>query len=193
MENKLEVLKEDAVSAYNSASEEQKEILEQLFGKAAFRPADVRDRVKTFEDACEELGEDDDFVVQYNLFMENVNMGKCEDIISYLKLRIIVAALNEGWEPEFNDSEYRWYPWFYFYTNKEIEDMDEEQKSELCRCVGRSYSNAYALGGLWCASAVNAFSFSRSVIGARLAFKTKELAKYAGKQFIEIYRDFVIF
>ncbi|MGM9780016.1 MAG: hypothetical protein ACI3ZD_17025 [Prevotella sp.] len=193
MENKLEVLKEDAVSAYNSASEEQKEILEQLFGKAAFRPADVRDRVKTFEDACEELGEDDDFVVQYNLFMENVNMGKCEDIISYLKLRIIVAALNEGWEPEFNDSEYRWYPWFYFYTNKEIEDMDEEQKSELCRCVGRSHYHAFANGGLSYAHAYNAFSYSPSSYGARLAFKTKELAKYAGKQFIEIYRDFVIF
>ena len=193
MENKLEVLKEVAVSAYNSASEEQKEILEQLFGKAAFRPADVRDRVKTFEDACEELGEDDDFVVQYNLFMENVNMGKCEDIISYLKLRIIVAALNEGWEPEFNDSEYRWYPWFYFYTNKEIEDMDEEQKSELCRCVGRSHYSAFAHGGLSYAHANNAFSHSYSNLGARLAFKTKELAKYAGKQFIEIYRDFVIF
>lgn len=193
MENKLEVLKEDAVSAYNSASEEQKEILEQLFGKAAFRPADVRDRVKTFEDACEELGEDDDFVVQYNLFMENVNMGKCEDIISYLKLRIIVAALNEGWEPEFNDSEYRWYPWFFFYTNKEIEDMDEEQKSKLCRCVGRSHSYAFAYGGLSYAHASYAFSFSHSLSGARLAFKTKELAKYAGKQFIEIYRDFVIF
>lgn len=193
MENKLEVLKEDAVSAYNSASEEQKEILEQLFGKAVFRPADVRDRVKTFEDACEELGEDDDFVVQYNLFMENVNMGKCEDIISYLKIRIIVAALNEGWEPEFNDSEYRWYPWFYFYTNKEIEDMDEEQKSELCRCVGRSNYNANAYGGLSCADADGAFSSSHSRYGARLAFKTKELAKYAGKQFIEIYRDFVIF
>ena len=193
MENKLEVLKEDAVSAYNSASEEQKEILEQLFGKAAFRPADVRDRVKTFEDACEELGEDDDFVVQYNLFMENVNMGKCEDIISYLKLRIIVAALNEGWEPEFNDSEYRWYPWFFFYTNKEIEDMDEEQKSELCRCVGRSSYSAVAFGGLSFAFADYAFSSSSSYFGARLAFKTKELAKYAGKQFIEIYRDFVIF
>lgn len=191
MENKLEVLKEDAVSAYNSASEEQKEILEQLFGKAAFRPADVRERVKTFEDACEELGEHHAFVAAFRIAEANGAFGS--DIIAYLKLRIIVAALNEGWEPEFNDSEYRWYPWFYFYTNKEIEDMDEEQKSELCRCVGRSHNNAFAVGGLPCAGAHYAFSFSHSNSGARLAFKTKELAKYAGKQFIEIYRDFVIF
>lgn len=191
MENKLEVLKEDAVSAYNSASEEQKEILEQLFGKAAFRPADVRERIKTFEDACEELGEHHAFVAAFRIAEANGAFGS--DIIAYLKLRIIVAALNEGWEPEFNDSEYRWYPWFYFYTNKEIEDMDEEQKSELCRCVGRSGINAYANGGLSCAYALYAFSHSFSNGGARLAFKTKELAEYAGKQFIEIYRDFVIF
>ena len=190
---KLEVLKDDVVSVYNSASDEQKNILEQLFGKAAFRPADVRDRVKTFDDACEELGEDHDFVVQYNLFLENSNMGKCEDIIAFLKLRIIVAALNEGWSPEFNDSEYRWFPWFYFYTNKEIEDMSDEQKAELCRCVGRSHHNAHANGGLSCALASYAFSHSYSSNGARLAFKTKELATYAGKQFIEIYRDFIIF
>ena len=191
MENKLEVLKEDAVSAYNSASEEQKEILEQLFGKAAFRPADVRERIKTFEDACEELGEHHAFVAAFRIAEANGAFGS--DIIAYLKLRIIVAALNEGWEPEFNDSEYRWYPWFYFYTNKEIEDMDEEQKSELCRCVGRSCSHASAYGGLSYAFAYNAFSYSHSGYGARLAFKTKELAEYAGKQFIEIYRDFVIF
>ena len=191
MENKLEVLKEDAVSAYNSASEEQKEMLEQLFGKAAFRPADVRERVKTFEDACEELGENHAFVAAFRIAEANGAFGS--DIIAFLKLRIIVAALNEGWEPEFNDSEYRWYPWFYFYTNKEIEDMDEEQKSELCRCVGRSYLNAFASGGLSFAHAYLAFSCSYSYHGARLAFKTKELAKYAGKQFIEIYRDFVIF
>lgn len=191
MENKLEVLKEDAVSAYNSASEEQKNILEQLFGKAAFRPADVRDRVKTFEDACEELGEHHAFVAAFRIAEANGAFGS--DTIAYLKLRIVVAALNEGWEPEYNDSEYRWYPWFYFYTNKEIDDMDEEQKSEWCRCVGRSNNYAYANGGLSYAFANYAFSISNSFSGARLAFKTKELAEYAGKQFIEIYRDFVIF
>lgn len=191
MENKLEVLKEDAVSAYNSASEEQKNILEQLFGKAAFRPADVRERIKTFEDACEELGEHHAFVAAFRIAEANGAFGS--DTIAYLKLRIVVAALNEGWEPEYNDSEYRWYPWFYFYTNKEIDDMDEEQKSELCRCVGRSNSSASANGGLSCAYANSAFSGSSSDFGARLAFKTKELAEYAGKQFIEIYRDFVIF
>lgn len=191
MENKLEVLKEDAVLAYNSASEEQKNILEQLFGKAVFRPADVRDRVKTFEDACEELGEHHAFVAAFRIAEANGAFGS--DAVAYLKLRIIVAALNEGWEPEFNNSEYRWYPWFYFYTNKEIEDMDEEQKSELCRCVGRSVSYANAIGGLSFAYADSAFSYSNAIHGARLAFKTKELAKYASKQFIEIYRDFVIF
>lgn len=95
MENKFEVLKEDAVSAYNSASEEQKDILEQLFGKAVFRPIDVRDRVKTFEDACEELGEHHAFVAAFRIAAVNGAFGS--DAVAYLKLRIIVAALNEGW------------------------------------------------------------------------------------------------
>lgn len=114
------------------------------------------------------------------------------DLVAYLQLRIITAALNEGWEPQFTEDEYRWYPWFYFYNNKEIEDMSDEQRAELCRCVGRSYHNANAFGGLSYACADSAFSSSASSSGARLAFKTEELAKYAGKQFIEIYRDFII-
>lgn len=36
-----------------------------------------------------------------------------------------------------------------------------------------------------------AFSKSRSKFGSRLAFKNRELAEYSGKQFIDIYKDFV--
>lgn len=192
---KLEVLKDDVVSVYNSASDEQKNILEQLFGEAAFRPADVRDRVKTFEDACKALGDDHKFVKAYKGYVSHIHQHDMNDydLVAYLQIRIITAALNEGWEPQFTEDEYRWYPWFYFYTNKEIEDMSDEQRAELCRCVGRSSSYAHAHGGLSYASANLAFSYSYSYSGARLAFKTEELAKYAGKQFIEIYRDFIIF
>jgi len=190
MENKLEVLKEDVVSAYNSASEEQKEILEQLFGKAAFRPSDVRDRVKTFEDACEELGEHHAFVAAFRIAEANGAFGS--DIVAYLKLRIIVAALNEGWKPQFVAGEWRYYPWFWFYTNQQIENMDEEDRENVCRVVGRAGNNAGAVGGLVYSSAYYVSAGSGASFGSRLAFKTEELAEYAGKQFIEIYRDFMI-
>lgn len=152
------------------------------------KPKDVTERIKTFDDACEELGYDHPFVCQYKLFNKFRNNWKPNhDILAYLKLRIITAALNEGWEPKFTGNEWRYYPWFYLYTQKEIDEMSEEDKS---RVVGRASSSADAYGGLVCSSAGNVSSGSHTYCGSRLAFKTHELAEYAGRQFAEIYADF---
>ncbi len=155
------------------------------------KPQDVKERIKTFEDACNELGIEHPFVVQFNEihanFLDKSNASDSADIIAYLKLRIIVAALNEGWEPQFTEDEYRWYSWYELLTQEQIDDMDEEDK---CRVVGRSNHSADAYGGVACASAGYAFSSSYSDSGPRLAFKTRELALYAGQQFIDIYVDF---
>lgn len=81
------------------------------------KPKDVTERIKTFEDACAELGDKHPFVIQYkklyDCFLNDTAMNNSHDIIAFLKLRIITAALNEGWEPQFTDDEYRYYPWFY--------------------------------------------------------------------------------
>lgn len=153
------------------------------------KPRDVRDRIKTFEDACEELGGyDHPFVCQYKLFNKFKNSWKPNhDIIAFLKLRIITAALNEGWEPKFTKGEYRYFPWFCHYTQKEIDEMSEEDKS---RVVYRSSSNAFACGGVAYAYTDFGSACTGASIGSRLAFKTCELAKYAGEQFTEIYADF---
>lgn len=125
-------------------------------------PQDVRERIKTLQDACNELGDEHPLVTQYRLtasaFKED---PMTEDFIAFLKLRIIVAALNEGWEPTFEEDESRWYPWF---------------------------TDRY--GGLVYASAGYAGSNSYSSYGMRLTFKSKELAEYAGRQFLDIYKDF---
>lgn len=146
------------------------------------RSKNVMERIKTFEDACMELGDNHPFVKEY----DSISVSS-KDIIAYLKLRIIVAALNEGWEPKFAEDEYRYFPWFYIYTQKEIDEMSEEDKS---RVVFRSYGNAYASGGVAYASTHYDSTSTHAYIGSRLAFKTRELAEYAGKQFVEIYADF---
>lgn len=194
MSKKIEIERSKLMEAYKAANDEQKQLLINLYGKDIFKPADVRERIKTFEDACRELDsrcEDNhplvsEFEVLQGYFCENDNLSK--DILAYLQLRIICAALNEGWEPTFANEEYRWYPWFVIYTKDELARMDEEKRR---RVVGRSSSNAYAFGGLVYASAYYASSSSDSGDGSRLAFKSEELADYAGKQFIEIYADFV--
>lgn len=58
----------------------------------------ITERVKTFEDACEVLGEDHPLVKGYR-GVANINFGLMQDIIAYRKLRIICEALNEGWKP----------------------------------------------------------------------------------------------
>lgn len=144
---------------------------------------DVRKRIKTFEDACHEIGIDAE---AWN--RDKISLGLEPDVLAFLKLRIIVKALNEGWEPRFTEDECRYYPWFILYTGEEYNKLDEEEKS---RVVYRSYNFADALGGVSCAYAANGSSSSNAFIGVRLAFKTSELAAYCGRQFLDIWADFV--
>lgn len=144
---------------------------------------DVRKRIKTFEDACHEIGIDAE---AWN--RDKISLGLEPDVLAFLKLRIIVKALNEGWEPRFTEDECRYYPWFILYTGEEYNKLDEEEKS---RVVYRSYSYAHALGGVSCASAFCGSSCTGAFVGVRLAFKTSELAAYCGRQFLDIWADFV--
>ena len=189
MNNQITINKENILNAYQQATEEQKELLENMFGKDMFQPKDIRDKIKTFNDAYHELGDKHELVRAYdNLIVSNC-MSK--DIIAFAKLRIIAEALNEGWKPTFKDGECRYYPWFYIYTKKEYEELDEDEK-KACRVVGRSLSNLIAIDGLVVASAHYASSNLNLYFGSRLAFKTRELAEYCGKQFIDIWADFLV-
>ena len=147
------------------------------------KPRNVMERVKTFKDACNELGIEPDEWMQ-----DKKELGLEADVIAYLKLRIIAAALNEGWQPQFTEDEYRYFPWFCLYTQSEIDEMSEEDKS---RVVYRSYNSAHANGGVACAYTHSGSSNTHTYIGSRLAFKTRELAEYAGRQFVEIWADYV--
>lgn len=178
----------------NTQNPEIQGLLRTLYGDAVEPAVDnrpVTERIKTFDDAVAALGDEHPFVIAYNT-MCDIDEYADTDIQAYMKLRIIVAALNEGWQPEFVEDERRWAPWFTLYTNEEIADMDDDDRAKVCRVVGRSSNNANAYGGLVYANAYNASSGADTDDAARLAFKTEALARYAGTQFIEIYRDFII-
>lgn len=182
----INVKRENLLNAYKNASDEQKSFLENLFGIETFKPKDIRERIKTFEDAVKELGEDNKLVAEY---FDCNNDNIFPDLLAYLKLRIITAALNEGWEPQFIPGEYRWVPYFVLYTQEEIDKMDEKIKA---RVVCRSSYDAYAYGGVSCAHANNGSAYVNANIGSRLAFKSEELAEYAGQQFIDVFADFML-
>lgn len=185
---KIEISK--LVEAYNNGDASVKAALVALHGEEIFE-SKITDRIKTFDDACRELGENHPFVRAYNGYAKNISEENKNDrdVLAFLQLRIIAAALNEGWKPKFTEDEWRYYPWFFICTKEEWEKMTPQQKS---RVVGRSGYNANACGGLVCAHAYNASSHSYSRYGSRLAFKSEELAKYAGKQFIEIYAEYIL-
>lgn len=147
----------------------------------------VTERIKTLADAMEALGQGNPLVEEYIAVRDKLRTDAGE-LIAYLKLRIIVAALNEGWEPKFTEDEYRYFPWFYFYTKEEYYKLDDKEKG---RCVLCSINNSNAFGGVAYAHAHNASSGSSSGHGSRLAFRTRKLAAYAGRQFIEEWADFM--
>lgn len=149
------------------------------------KPKDIMERIKTFEDALNELGRNHPLVCQYNN-IDDVD----SDLTAYLKLRIIVAALNEGWTPKFTEDEYRYYPYFYLYTKDEAERMDEDEKKNLVAFGGNANYGTYC--GLGFVISNNAFTYSDADYGSRLALKTRELAEYCGEQFKELWFDLYV-
>ena len=161
------------------------------FGEEALKSQDIKERIKTFEDAVNAIGEDHPLVAQYKTI--NSAFKEADNnlhLFAYTRLAIIAEALNEGWRPEYTEDEYRYYPWLGLYTQEEYDDMDDEDK-ERCRFVGRSSCHAGAYGGLVVAVAGSGSAFSDANIGSRLAFKSRELAIYCGKQFIEIWINYL--
>ncbi len=145
---------------------------------------DIKERVKTFDDACRLVHGK----TEKEWEEENETDKFDPDILAYLKLRIIAKALNEGWEPKFTTDEYRWFPWFVLYTQSEIDKMSEEKRR---RVVLRGFVDSGSQGGVACAICDCDSSYAYANFGSRLAFTDEATARYAGQQFTEIWADFV--
>ena len=154
----------------------------------------VTERIKTFKDACDELGRmaekgDDTAANLLSDYESNGNNILVKQTSATMKLSIIAYALNEGWEPHFTKDEYRYYPWFYLYTQEDIDNMDEEKKKKLWLFGGASADGASC--GLAFACSDSPWSSSGAHVSARLAVKSDELAVYFAKQFIDIWADYL--
>ena len=185
----IEIKKSNVLASYEEARKANAaaymKFLENLFGKELFKPKDVRDRIKTFEDAMMALGEEHPLVREWHLG-ENLS----PDLEAYLQLRVIVAALNEGWEPQFTEDEERYYPWHWLYTRKEIDNMEASELKERNMVSTEKYQTDSA--GFAFASSSNAPSASNTRFGSRLCLKSDALAEYCGKQFTDIWADFLL-
>ena len=194
----MEIKIENAKAAFKTADESVKKVLLALLPElndeeaqtAANRP--VTERIKTFEDAMNELGEEHILVKEFRGMIEyaTVDNGKFSlaDLEAYLKLRIVCAALNEGWEPRFTEDEVRWYPCFYLWTDDELSEKSDEWKAAHALISTDHYIGANA--GFAYAGSTYAPSIATTSVGSRLCLKIEALATYCGKQFIRLWADF---
>lgn len=183
----MEIKKEQALAAYEVADNNGKKMLEALFGAETFKKQDnrpVTERIKTFADACKAVGID-------NPEEWEENYADVEpDILAYFKLRIICKALNEGWEPQFTADEWRWYPWFLLWTDKELANKTDQWKKDRALMGTGDYVTQFA--GFGSAGSDDAPSDTLAYIGSRLCLKSERVAGYCGKQFIDIWADFLL-
>ena len=204
---KIQIEKEKVQAAYKDACDGVKEMLIKMFGKevceAAKPTLDDYKTIKSYEDACEVLG-------LTPILSENRNKALCaqfpdhydfrqnmpKHIIALMKLEIISRAL---WgkdfqpKPDAEGKEIYWYPWFALYTKKEMEEMSEEKRKSLRGALLAGIAYRGALAGFGYLNTLYRSSHSGAYIGFRLCQETPEKAEYFGKQFIELWAEYLAF
>lgn len=153
----LQIKQDSLLVAFRNAGKEGKQVLSDLFGKQVALYDNITDRVKSFEDACQVLG------ISTNVpEVKGLPRKHQKAIIANYKLIVIAEALNEGWKPNWQDSdEYKYYPWF---------DMSNP-------------------AGVGCSHSDDTASYTLAAIGSRLCLKNRELAIYFGQTFTDLFND----
>lgn len=191
--NELTTNKEKVKEVYQNASAETKEALKALFGdESNFKPSlDDYTTIRSYEDACEALGEEPVLNEGLGVFLSGWKlMNLPSHIIALMKLETISRALwGKAWKPKPDAEGSKWfyYPIFGLYTKSEIENMDEDKH-----------------GGLWSAAVSTGahvgfgflYTYSRSSVahanfGFRLSQEDSEKAEYFGKQFLELWAEYL--
>lgn len=185
----IEVTEKEVKAAFDAAkSDEVKNVLAALFCKPEDRVKPSLDdykSIKTYEDACEALGEEP---------VGDLGDHVDKHIIALIKLETISRALwGKDWQPkpdpDPDGSKYFYYPWFVLYTQSEMDSMNEEDRGAL---LGADASDGAAAGFGYLYANYRS-SYSVAGIGFRLCQETEEKAKYFGIQFKEIWADYLAF
>ena len=179
MENQFKIT-EKVIETYEKLDDYGKEILEGIFGKEAFS-TNIKDKIKTFMDAVEMLGNNNQTVKDY---YDIANISNAVDIIALAKLRIIADALNDGWKPNFDKDEVRYFTSFVMYSEEEYEELKEDKKKECKMICRKNEKTIYLL-------VENKWSIWNVSESHKIALKSKELAEYFGIQFFDIWKDYM--
>ena len=119
---------------------------------------EIIEKIKTYEDALQATGRPD--VPDFSALPEDMR----KHFTALYKMVVIVEALNEGWKPDWNDSnERKCFPWFWMSPSSFAFDVS------FCGLVSASAGS-----------------------GSRLKLKSDELAEYCGKQFLLLWKEIIL-
>ena len=193
----IEVTEKEVKAAFGVAkSDEVKKVLAALFCKPENKPnLDDYKTIKSYEDACEVLGEEpilnETTRMMYNN-LENLIGEFPKHIIALMKLETISRALwGKDFQPKPDAEGHTWYyyPWFALYTKKEIKDMTEKDKGAL---LSATAGNG-AFAGFGFLAAYRHSSYASARFGFRLCQETEEKSLYFGQQFVELWAEYLAF
>jgi hypothetical protein len=126
----------------------------------------MNEQIKTYEEACERKGIDP---VATLPDVTNVPEEFKKATVDHYKMMIVASVLNGDWKANWADyGQVKYWPWF--------DVVEDSTTSSGFRLSSGGYGGGY----------------SRTGVGSRLCFKDVETAKYAGKQFADLYEGFML-
>lgn len=198
----LDITEQKVMAAIEAAGDNEplKNAIKALFSvKEAVKPTiDDYTTIKTYEDACEALGispistteqDDDNDVVQTDT--EHYVFPK--HLVALYKLETISKALWGKWQPkpDAKGGEYYYYPWFALWTDEEIKrEADDFKKKGALLAASADTGSAAGFGSL---AAHLRSSRAGARVGFRLCQETEEKAMYFGRQFIDLWAEYLRF
>lgn len=192
----IEVTEKEVKAAFDVAkTEEMKNVLKALFCKDEEGKPNLDDytTIKTYEDACEALSVEPIFNEPNPIMnLYGVEYEVEPHIIALMKLETISRALwGKDWmpEPDASGSKLFYYPVFALYTKSEIDNMDEDERGGLLSAVAGDGADA----GFGCLYTHLRSSSANANNGFRLCQETREKALYFGKQFLELWAEYLKF
>jgi len=161
--NKMESIIDNNNEDYNQDDEEYLTPFD--FALEEIEVAEVNEDVKDFEAALAMLErKDDDLQI-----IHNATHPHARALRAIIKLMTIAEAWNkaDNFVPDFsNRNQYKWFPWFTYDTNT---------------------------AGFVSANTTHTATNASANIGSRLCFKSEKRAIQFGKQFIDLWNDFLLF
>jgi len=157
--NTIEITRDRALTAYKKADSDKKAFLEDLLGKDNLI-GDICQLVKTFEDACAILNLDTSKVLYHTLPANAEQVWENNE----KRARIITKALNgPDWQADYsNAKQEKWRVWFVWDASAgrfRFYDSDDDD------------------------------TLADAGTGARRVFKSRQLAEYYGRQFVDLENE----